>query len=55
MPDGERKGRVVIDIRGLNELVVPDVYPMPTQDDLLELVQGYQYISVVDTTSFFHQ
>lgn len=55
MPDGQRKGRVVIDIRGLNTLVVPDTYPMASQNDILDLVLGNQFISRLDATSFFNQ
>jgi hypothetical protein len=35
MPNSERKERVVIDIRGLNQLVVPDAYLIPTQEDII--------------------
>lgn len=29
LSDGRRKGRAVVDIRGLNDLIVPDVYLVP--------------------------
>ena len=32
---GERKGRAVVDIRKLNDLVVPDAYPFPLQSDII--------------------
>lgn len=53
-PDG-RKGRVVVDIRGLNQLVVPDAYPLPLQSDIIGAVKDCPYISVVDCASFFYQ
>jgi len=53
--DGKRKGRVVVDIRGLNKVTVPDSYPMPLQSDIAAAVAGCKYISVNDATSFFHQ
>ena len=50
-----RKGRVVVDIRMLNSITVPDNYPLPLQEDIVNLVAGYPYISTVDATSFFHK
>lgn len=55
-PNGpERKGRVVVDIRGLNKIAVTDSYPMPLQSDITSAVAGCQYISVFDAAVFFHQ
>ena len=51
----QRKGRVVVDIRGLNQLVVPDAYPLPLQADIISAVKGSSYISVIDCASFFYQ
>ena len=51
----ERKGRVVVDIRGLNKATIPDTYPMPLQADVTALVAGCPYISVFDAASFFYQ
>lgn len=50
-----RKGRVVVDIRNLNAIAEPDVYPVQQQDDLLRRVAGKKCLSVVDAASFFHQ
>ena len=36
-----RKGRVVIDIRGLNRITVTDIYPIPLQSDIISLILGY--------------
>ena len=55
MPDGSRKGRAVIDIRGLNAVTQTDVYPLPLQSDLISSVKDCRYISVVDCASFFYQ
>ena len=38
LPSGERKGRVVIDIRGLNQISRIDVYPLPLQSDIIAAV-----------------
>jgi hypothetical protein len=55
LPDGERKGRVVIDVRPLNHATLPDVYPMTSQGDIYELVAGKQFLTRLDATSFFNQ
>ena len=53
-PQG-RKGRVVIDIRGLNAITEDDGYPLPLQSDIIALIAGYGYISTVDGVAWFHQ
>ena len=53
-PQG-RKGRVVIDIRGLNAITEDDGYPLPLQADIIALIAGYPYISTVDGVAWFHQ
>ena len=55
MPDGTRKGRAVVDIRGLNAITRADVYPLPLQTDLISSVKDCRYISVIDCASFFYQ
>lgn len=55
MVEGKRKGRVVVDLRALNDLVIPDVYPMPSQDDILSYIRGKKFITVFDATAFFYQ
>ena len=55
-PDGpERKGRVVVDIRGLNKIAITDSYPIPLQSDITSSVAGCRFISVFDAAGFFHQ
>ena len=54
-PDGQRKGRAVVDIRGLNELLVPDTYPVPLQSEVISRLIGCKYLSVMDAVSFFYQ
>lgn len=44
----ERKGRVVVDIQGLNKITVPDIHPLPLQEDVFTAVQGCIFISVVN-------
>ena len=50
-----KKGRVVVDIRGLNKIVEPDPYPMPLQSDIISYARGCPFISTIDSTGFFHQ
>ncbi len=52
---GERKGRVIVDIRKLNDLVVPDAYPLPLQSNIIASVQGCTNLAVLDAASFFYQ
>ena len=55
LPLGERKGRVVTDIRELNGMVLANTYPMPLQTQVIALVAGSRYITVVDAAAFFYQ
>ena len=55
LPDSSRKGSPIIDIRGLNAVALPDVYPLPLQSDLIASVKDCGYISVIDSVSFFYQ
>ena len=49
------KGRVVVDIRALNKITVPDAYPVPLQADILALIREATHISTVDAAAFFYQ
>ena len=53
--DGKPKGRPVVDVRRFNELLVRDAYPVPLQQDVIDMLTGCLYISVMDATSFFYQ
>ena len=55
LPNGKRKGRAVVDIRGLNDLIVPDVYPVPLQSDIIAKLIGCTHLSILDAMSFFYQ
>ena len=52
---GRRKGRAVVDIRRLNELVLPDFYPLPLQSEIIANMQGCTNLAVLDAASFFYQ
>ena len=49
------KEHVVIDLQGMNWLAEPDMYPLPTQDKVLQLLEGKHFISIMDTCKIFHQ
>ncbi|CEN62172.1 hypothetical protein ASPCAL08810 [Aspergillus calidoustus] len=49
------KTRVVVDLRRKNAMAIPDVYLLPTQQDILSAVAGCLYLSVADATAMFYQ
>lgn len=49
------KGRVVVDIRALNKITVPDAYPVPSQAEILSLLMHSTHISTIDAAAFFYQ
>ena len=53
--EGIKKGRPVVDIRGLNDLLIPDAYPLPGQSEVIAILQGCTHIAVLDAASFFYQ
>jgi hypothetical protein len=54
-PDGTVKGRMVVDIRGLNSVTVTDAYPAKNQDDTLAKAAKAKYITVLDAMAFYYQ
>jgi hypothetical protein len=52
-PDGS--WRTTIDYRKLNSLTIPDSYPMPRIDDMLDRLNGSKYFSKLDMTDGFWQ
>ncbi|KAK9719503.1 Reverse transcriptase (RNA-dependent DNA polymerase) [Popillia japonica] len=52
---GERKWRIVIDYRKLNEKTVGDAYPLPNIEDILDQLGHAQYFTTLDLASGFHQ
>lgn len=49
------KPRMVIDLRRLNDAVIPDEFPLPRQEDILQTLQGCQYLSTLDALAGFTQ
>lgn len=53
--NGNKRWRMVIDYRGLNDKTVGDSYPLPNITEILDKVGGAKYFSVFDLASGFHQ
>ena len=49
------KPRMVIDLRRLNDKVVADEFPLPRQDEILQSLEGSQYLSTLDALAGFTQ
>lgn len=54
-PNGSRKRHAVVDIRKLNNLVVPDLYLLPLQSEIIANVQSCTHLAVLDVALFFYQ
>lgn len=52
---GNKRWRMVIDYRMLNEKTVGDAYPLPNITDILDQLGSAKYFSVFDLASGFHQ
>nr|CAH7734904.1 unnamed protein product [Callosobruchus chinensis] len=52
---GQKKWRIVIDYRKLNEKSLGDRYPLPNITDLLDKLGRCQYFTTLDLASGFHQ
>lgn len=46
---------IFVDYRGLNEVTVRDVYPLPRISDILSKLEGAEYFSIMDLQSGYHQ
>lgn len=52
---GEKKFRMVIDYRKLNEKTISDRYPMPEINYVIDQLKGQKYFITLDLASGFHQ
>lgn len=53
--DGNKRWRLVIDFRKLNEKTIGDAYPLPNISDILDQLGKARYFLCFDLTSGFHQ
>ena len=49
------KPRMVIDYRRLNAITIPDEFPLPRQEDILQALTGSQWLSTLDALAGFTQ
>jgi hypothetical protein len=42
------KPRMVIDLRKLNQSIIPDEFPIPKQEDILQALTGSQWLTTLD-------
>lgn len=52
---GEKKYRMVIDYRRLNEITIDDKYPLPNITDIFDKIGRSTYFSTIDLASGYHQ
>lgn len=52
---GKKKYRLVIDYRKLNDITIPDKYPIPNINEILPQLSKSKWFSVIDLKSGFHQ
>lgn len=52
---GEKKYRLVIDYRKLNEITIDDKYPLPNIDAILDKLGRAQYFTTLDLAKGYHQ
>lgn len=52
---GQKKWRVVIDFRKLNDITVGDAFPLPNISDILDQLGNSKYFTTLDLASGFHQ
>lgn len=51
----KRKGRAVVDIRKLNNMILSDSYPLFLQSEIITNIQTCTKLTILDTASFFYQ
>ena len=53
--NGEKNFRLVVDYRELNRLLIPDKFPLPRIDEVLDGLGRARYFSTLDLQAGFHQ
>jgi hypothetical protein len=49
------KPRMVIDLRKMNDMAISDEFPLPRQDDILQALNGSQWLTTLDALAGFTQ
>ena len=49
------KPYMVVDYRKLNEIAILDEFPLPKQEDILQALEGSQWLSTLDALAGFTQ
>jgi len=52
---GNKRWRMVIDYRALNDKTIGDAYPLPNLTEILDQLDSAKYFSIFDLASGFHQ
>jgi hypothetical protein len=52
---GNKRWRMIVDYRTLNEKTIEDAYPLSNITEILDLLRSAKYFSVFDLASGFHQ
>lgn len=52
---GQRKYRIVVDYRKLNDVTIDDKYPLPNIDSILDKLGRAQYFTTIDLAKGYHQ
>lgn len=55
VPKKDGSVRLCNDFRKLNQQTVPDVYPVPSIQDIFDRLKGHHYFSILDFRSAFYQ
>lgn len=55
MESGQKKWRLVIDYRKLNDINIGDSYPLPNITEILDQLGHSKYFTTLDLTSGFHE
>lgn len=53
--DGQKRWRMVVDFRKLNEVTVKDAFPLPRIEDILDMLGNSEFYSTLDLASGYHQ
>lgn len=53
--NGQKKWRMVVDFKRLNEKVIPDKYPLPRIDTFLDSLGSAKFFSILDLYGGFYQ